>query len=173
MALTALQRLVALGNGTKNFITGTITGGTSAFAYMLAALGANGKLDVSVMPDGIGPDVLTGTAAEALSAGALVNIGSDGTIRLADQSNSRPAHGFVATAVAANATATVYKYGTITTTGMTPGSPVFLGASGALVQYSDTNKTPVTTAGAGIWQQVGVASSATTVEFNPLEAITL
>ena len=167
MALTAAQQIMALTTAGLKFITGSTVGG-AAYAYMVALLGANGKLDVTVMPDGIGPDTLTGTATGALSANALVNISSTGTIQTADYTNSRPAHGYCPAGAANLATATVYKYGTITgLAGLTPGQPVYLGTSGAFTQA------PVITAGSGIWQQIGVASSATTIEFNPLEAITL
>lgn len=168
MALTVAQQLVSLTSSGLKFISGTIVGG-AAYAYQVLLLGANGKIDPTVLPDGIGPDTLTGTAAGALSANALVNISATGTIQAADCTASRPAHGYTPAATSSNATATVYKYGTIIITGgtLTPGQPVYLGASGAFTQ------TPMITAGSGIWQQIGVASSATTIEFNPLEAITL
>ena len=123
---------------------------------------------MSVMPTGLGADVFTGTTSEALSANALLNISSTGTIRNADYVNSRMANAYTATAVLSGATVTGYKYGTITgLSGLTPGSMCYLGAAGAITQ------TPSITAGGGIWQPIGLASSATTIEFDPQTPITL
>lgn len=108
----------------------------------------------------------TGTASAALAANDLVNIYSGG-VRKADASAGYPAHGFVDAAVSSGATATVLFGGTISGLSSLTKGPVYLSATaGAL-----TNTPP---SGSGqIVQQVGVATSATTVDFEALEEITL
>ena len=83
----------------------------SADAGKLPALNSSGKLDSTLMPDGIGAATRTATASEALTAGAFVNeyLNSSALgVRLADNSNSRPATGFVKSAVTSGATATIW-----------------------------------------------------------------
>ena len=126
----------------------------------LVALNSNGKVDESMMPDGIGADTCTVIASEALSANSLVNIYDDGgtaKARKADQSNARKAMGYVKTAVESGSSATIYKEGTLTGTSFVIGDNYFLGTNG-----SATN-TPPTTSGY-LWQIVGVAMSATEID---------
>lgn len=81
-------------------------------ANKVVKLGADGKLDVTVMPTGIGADTAVIVASEALAAGDLVNIWNDGgtaKVRKADASVAgKEAHGFVLAAVSNAANATVY-----------------------------------------------------------------
>lgn len=116
----------------------------------LVALDSTGKLDVTVMPIGIGPDVAVVTVAEAagLAAGDYVNI-FDSTgpkVRLADNSNGREAHGFVKEAFADAAVATIFFEGpNADLSGLTAGQRVFLGVAGGilttpLVPVTDTGK---------------------------------
>lgn len=108
----------------------------------------------------------TGTAAATLAANDLVNFYSGG-VRKADASAGIPAHGFVSAAVSFGATATVHFSGQMTgLSGLTKG-PVYLSTTaGAL-----TNTVP---SGSGqIVQQVGEATSATTVDFEAQLEITL
>ena len=129
-------------------------------ANKIVKLDGSGKLDVTVMPTGIGADTASITASEALAAGDLVNIWNNGgtaNVRKADASTSgKEAHGFVLSAVSASAAATVYFEGTNTQqTGLTPGVQ-FLSATTA------GKATATAPTGTGkVVQRVGLAVSAT------------
>lgn len=136
----------------------------------LVALDDTGKLDLSVMPSGIGPATKSMTASEALSAGNLVNVWNDASVakvRRADAATNKPANGFVLAGVASGATAQVYFEGEITgLTGLTAGN-LWLSAS---VPGGVQATIPTTTG--HIAQRVGVATSATTVDFESGDPIT-
>lgn len=127
----------------------------------IPALDSTGKLDVSVLPTGVGPDVVILAATENLAAGSYVNIWDDaGTAkaRLADNSNSRDAHGFVKDAVTSGSNATVYfEGGNDDLSGLTPGARYYLGTAGA------ATVTPPVAPAAQISQLVGVAINTTTI----------
>jgi hypothetical protein len=134
----------------------------------LAALNAQGKLDASVLPIGIGSDTQSAIASEAIAAGQLVNFWNNaGTTnaRLADASAasaSRIAHGYATAAVASLASGSFSKEGTVTgVAGLTIGAPVFLAAVAGGV-----TPTAITASGHSL-QFVGVATSATTFDFEP------
>lgn len=82
----------------------------------IVALDAQGKLDNSLLPSGIGADTLVVPATENLSAGDLVNMyDASGTasVRKADATSvGKEAVGFVLDAVTSGANATVYFEGT-------------------------------------------------------------
>ena len=136
----------------------------------IVALDSNGKLDISVLPTGVGPQTKTISASEALTGPSLVNVwNSTGQkVRLADASTANAgkiAHGFVLASVASGANATVYFEGEISgLSGLTPGTTYYLGTSGA------PTATPTTTAGQSL-QRIGVATSATTIDFEAGEPI--
>lgn len=151
---------------------GTVTSAGAANAGNIPALDGTGRLDSSVMPVGIGADTVSIVASEALTAGNFVNIWNNaGTpnVRKADGSTSgKTAHGFVLAAVASAASATVYLAGQNTQlTGLTAGD-VFLSdvTPGGVVATAPvgTGKTV---------QRVGVAVSATVVDFRPYAGIVL
>lgn len=127
----------------------------------IVSLDANGKLDLSVLPTGVGPDVFVALASENLSGGDYVNIWDDaGTakVRLADNSNGRDAHGFVLASVISGANATVYfEGGNSGLSGLTPGARYFLDTSGG------ATLTPPAFPAASISQFLGIAISATTI----------
>lgn len=141
-------------------------------ANKVVKLGADGKLDVTVMPTGIGADTAVIVASEALAAGDLVNVWNDGgtaKVRKADASVAgKEAHGFVMAAVANAGNATVYFEGSNTQcTGLTPGVQ-FLSATtaGKTVAAAPT--------GAGkVVQRCGFAVSATTMNFDGRDPIVL
>ena len=161
-------------NGQLAEAAATVTGGNVAQAGDIVGLDANGKLDLTIIPDSIGrADNVYIPAYEALAAGDLVNIYVSGPltqVRKADASLGRRAHGFVKTAVAAPMDpAVVYKSGTIT--GKTiaeanQGATHYLGLAGAC------SVTPPTTAG-HISQEIGFALSLTELGFEPQQPITL
>ena len=121
-----------------------------------------------LMPVGVIADVKVAEASETLAAGDYVNFWNDGgteKVRLADQSNDRPAHGFVLVAVTATNNATVYFEGANTgLTGRTPGARQYLSTNG------DVTETPQTT---GLHQLLGVAISATEVNTDIQDCITI
>lgn len=146
----------------------TALAGGSGDANKIPQLDANGQLTQAMMPTGVSADVYTGVVSGSISANTLVAvIAGAKPVVAADNSNSRPAWGYVTAAYTDGQTATVYKYGTLSgqtglTIGGTSGSGLcFLGTAGAVTQ------TPVTTGSGLISQAIGPASSATTVEFNP------
>ena len=141
-------------------------------AGKLAALDATGRLDSSMLPVGIGADTAAIVASEALAAGDFVNVYNNASVancRKADGSTSgKEASGFVLAAVSALATATVYFEGTNTQcTGLTPGQQFLSGSNpGKTVSTAPT--------GAGkIVQRMGLATSATSMNFEPGEPIVL
>lgn len=128
---------------------------------------AAGKLDASLMPDGIAAEQRDLVASEALSAGDLVNVWDDaGTakMRKADADTiSKKAHGFVKDAVSSGATGKIYPEENVITglSGLTIGATYFL---------SQTAGGVTTTAPTGanvISQSVGYALSATELLFRP------
>ena len=151
-------------------LNATVTSAGAGDAAKIAQLDGSGRLDTSVMPVGIGADTATITASETLASGDFVNIhnSSGAKARKADATTAgKEAHGFVLVGVASAASATVYFEGTNTAvTGQTPG-PVFLqttaGTAGATVPSTAGN----------IVQKLGIATSATTINFERGEQIVL
>lgn len=127
----------------------------------IVALGTDGKLDPSLLPTGVGPDVIVLEASENLGAGDYVNIFNDGGVqkaRLADNSNSRDAHGFVKDAVTAASNATVFFEGANDVlSGLSIGERYYLDTAGGA-----TATAPVAPA-AQISQFLGIAISATAI----------
>ncbi len=93
-------------------------------------------------------------------------------IRLADNSNSRPAHGFVLTAVASAAAGTVYPLDALNTaiTGLTPGADYYLGTAGGVVTPA---LDPTTSATGLIDQKLGIAYSATELDTDDYDYVVL
>ena len=136
----------------------------------LPALDATGRLDTSFMPVGMGADTQVITASEALAAGDFVNIWSSTGFkaRKADATVAgKHAMGFVLSAVSSGAAATVYFEGTNTAvTGQSPGD-VYLS-----VTAGTATGTPPTGSG-NVVQPIGIATSATTINFQYNRPITL
>lgn len=140
-------------------------------AGKIPALDASGRLDSSMMPAGIGADTASIAASENLSAGNLVNVWNDsGTpkVRKADATTAgKEAHGFVLAAVTAPAAATVYFEGPNTAlSGLTAGNLYLSTTAGG------TTSTAPSAAG-NVVQRVGVAVSATVLNFEAQQPITL
>lgn len=140
-------------------------------AGKLAALDASGKLDITMMPTGLGPDTAIITTSEALAAGDLVNVwnSTGAKVRKADGTTAgKEAHGFVLAAYGSAVSATVYFEGTNTgVTGLTPGPQFLSGATAGLAVA-----TAPTGAGKTV-QRVGYATSATSLNFDSGDPITL
>lgn len=127
----------------------------------LPALDASGKLDTSFMPVGISADTVSILASENLAAGDLVNIydnAGTANVRKADATTAgKEAMGFVLSAVTAAANATVYFEGSNTSvTGRTVGKQYLATTAG-------TTATTAPSATGNIVQQVGIATSATSI----------
>lgn len=135
-----------------------------ADAGKVPALDGSGKLHMSMMPSGIGAETQVLPASENLSAGAHVNIFSDSgaaKVRLADNSNGRPADGYVLESVISAADATVYPLdGTNSQlSALTPGAEYWLGTAGGVIG-SPLDETDPANANK-ISQYLGKAKSAT------------
>ncbi len=165
MAAKSFLRRVS---GKLTEILGTIVSTGAANDGDIVALDSTGKLDVSVLPVGLGPEVALVPASESLAAGDLVNFWTDAGVikaRKADGATTgKQADGFVLSAFAPAATATVYLPSNINTSvaGLTPGTEYFLSAT----TPGGLSATPP--AGAGKTSQVvGKALSATSLGFVP------
>lgn len=139
-------------------------------AGKIPKLDSTGRIDQTMMPVGIGADAKVFTAAEDISARALVHVNSSGQIVNADASNDRQAVGFVTDAIANAGTGTVYFDGTISgLSGLTAGARYFLSDStpGGII-------TTAPTTGAGkCSQEIGTATSTTELSFEPQTAYLL
>lgn len=158
------QRFLVREGGKTKQKQATSTSAGAADAGKVPALDGSGKLDMSMMPAGIGADTQIIPASEALSAGNLVNIWSDSgvaKVRLADNSNGRAADGYVLGAFSSAADATVYPLdGTNSElTGLTPGAEYWLGTAGG-VTNAPLDETDPANANK-ISQYLGKAKSAT------------
>lgn len=165
----AIQRVLAFISGRyQEYVAKDVSAGV-ADAGNLVALSSTGLLDVTLLPSGLGATTAILPATEALAAGALVNVwSSSGTpsVRNADGSTAgKPCHGFVLTAVANAGNATIYFTGVNTAmSGLTAG-PVYLGSTpGATAAAGQT-------AAGSTYQQVGIATGPTTLDFQPMIAV--
>lgn len=153
-----------------SIVNGKNTSAGAGDAGKLAALDGSGRLDNSMMPVGIGADTASIQASENLAAGDFVNVwnSSGARVRKADAATAgKEAHGFVLSAVISGANATVYFEGTNTAvTGLTPGT-VFLAITAGVA----TGTAPSATG--NIVQRLGVATSATSVNFEPQQHVVL
>ena len=133
-------------------------------AAKIVQLDGTGRIDSTMMPVGIGADTATITASENLAAGDFVNIhnSTGAKVRKADATTAgKEAHGFVLGAVTSGNPATVYFEGTNTgITGATPGVVYLHTTAGGF-----TSTAPSSTGNAV--QRVGIAVSATAINFEP------
>ncbi len=156
------NKFLTIINGVKQLVTAIAISAGVSDASKVIMTDSTGKIDSTLMPSGIGAATKSIVTSEALTAGNFVNIYNNaGTIncRRADNSNGRPANGFVLTGFASAASATVYLQGENTgLTGLTPGSLYFLGVTGAALI------TPPTAAGATL-QTLGYSTGTTSINF--------
>ena len=141
-------------------------------ADKIPSLDGAGRLDLSMMPAGIGVDSVVCPASEALAAGDYVNIWNDGgTIkaRKADATTTgKEANGFVRSAFALNASATVFLEGANNAlSGLTLAARYYLSTTPGL-----GTTTPPSAAG-NIVQYLGNSLSATSLNFEPEDGIVL
>lgn len=109
----------------------------AADAGKIVALNSSGLVDSTMLPASNGLPSMSVPTSENLAAGALVNLYSASGTLTARNANAtdatKPAHGFVLSAVTSPANATVWFNGAINNavSGLTLGSPVYLSASTA------------------------------------------
>ncbi len=144
----------------------TVQSAGAGDAGKIAALDAGGKLDETLMPDGISAENQVAEASEDLVANDVVNFFDDsGTLkcRKANATNTtKPAHGYVKDGVTTGNNATVFTDGFLPGTGLTIGSKYYLSAAAA------GEVTTTAPSGTGnIAQPVGVAISETKIKFEP------
>lgn len=157
------DKYIGRSGGNLTEVEATVTSTGVAEAGKIPALDANGKLDLTVMPTGIGADTVSIEASENLAAGDLVNIWDDSSTTKVRKANAgaigTQAHGFVLSAVTATQQALVYFEGNNNqVTGLTGGTSYYLDdtVSGGLTA------TPPSDAG-DIVQYAGIATSATSI----------
>lgn len=147
-------------------VEATVVSTGASEAGDIVALDAGGKLDISVLPTGIGADVAVIEASENLDAGDFVNIyDSSGPLcRKADASTANAgerAHGFVLNSVTSGQNATIYFEGSNDQlASLTPGTTYVLSHTtpGQVVALASGT----TTAGHSL-QILGVASAEDTI----------
>jgi hypothetical protein len=140
-------------------------------AGRIVATGADGRLDETLMPVGIGADIAVLPASEILAGGDFVSIWNDaGTAkaRKADATTAgKEAQGFVLDGASAGANATVYFEGRNTSlTGLTAGARYYLSAAAP----GGVTTTPPSAAG-NVVQYIGTAYSATELAFEATDGI--
>ena len=163
-----IKRLINVNtNGTQQEYSGVATSAGAGSADELPRLDSNGKLDITFMPAGFGQDAVSATAGEALSAGNIVYFSGSGTVLKADSTAiAKAGRGYVNAAVLNGGTATVFFDDTNTgLTGLTPGATYYLDTTAGGV-----TTTPTTTTGQ-IVQEIGFATSATSLRVNIQEPI--
>lgn len=158
------QRFMTLFAGGRKLIEAlTISSGASD-AGRIPATGADGRLDSSLLPVGIGANTTLAAASEAIGAGKYVQFHDAAgvfSIRLADNSNGRFADGFVLVAVTANAIGTVYPLDSVNTalTGLADGTRYYLGLAGGVLAVPLDETVPANVN--KVSQYLGVAKSST------------
>lgn len=139
--------------------------GGGSYPNQIPALDGTGRLDTTMMPVGVGPEVQNIATSESLAAGDFVNIyNNTGTlnVRKADASSvGKEANGFVLAVFTHPTTAIVYLLGGVTNTAATcttKGARQYLSASapGKTVEAAESYAS-----GARFHQLIGKAISTT------------
>lgn len=131
-------------------------------AGALVALGTNGRIDMTMLPSGLGDGTRKAKASETLTAGNFVQeYGNAGvwSARKADNSNGRFATGFVKTGAAADAEAVIYPIDGVNDalTALVVGTTYYLGTAGGVIAAPLDAKVET----GKIDQKLGIAKSAT------------
>jgi hypothetical protein len=136
----------------------------------LVALDGTGRLDTSMMPVGLGADTASITTSEILAAGDFVNIWNSAgpKVRKADATTvGKKAMGFVLAAFGSGVSATVYFEGTNTQVTAQIAGDVFLQTT------AGTAGSTAPSAAGNVVQNIGFATSATSINFQSQQPITL
>jgi hypothetical protein len=167
----ATSKYLAVVNGRMTEVVATAVSSGVIDGDKLVALDETGKLDSSVLPDGIGTEFIEILSSENLVAGNLVNIWNNAgqfKVRKADAAVvGKEASGFVLANVSTGQPAQVQLEGTITgLSGLLPGRYYLSTAPG------EVTSTPPTLAG-NVLQYIGDAISPTSLTFERNDAIIL
>jgi len=150
--------------GNLKEVTPIVTSAGAGDGGKLAATDSTGRFDVSLMPVGIAPEVVSFVASEDIGAGNWVNLWLSAGVqkgRLADCSNGRRADVFVLAAVTTGNTGTGFGPSNRNTalSGLTIDSAYFLSTAGG-------QSTSPPGAGSGvISQQLGKATATSEILF--------
>jgi hypothetical protein len=129
--------------------------------------GPDGKLSVTVLPEGVGPDITVMASTEDLAPGAWVHIDPVSSMACNANASGREVHGFVLEGVAALAMAKIYTTGRNTGVKGQKTGPVFLSTTAG-------QGTAIPVKGKGLLsQRVGQAVSETCVIFAPQQPVRL
>ena len=153
-------------------VTTSVGAGSSG---KIPALGSDGKLDPSMYNPGADPTYQI-TAYEAIGAGKFYNMFVDSGVlkaRLADNSNGRPAHGFVKASVAASGTGVGFPLDVTNSslTGLNVGTTYFLGTAGGVIAAPLDAADPAKVG--FIDQKIGMALSATELATDDYDYVVL
>lgn len=167
------QKFLTQQGGVLTEVAAKQTSAGAGDAGRIPALDDAGKLDMTMMPAGVGEDVKLIVASENLAAGDLVNIWSNAgvsNVRKADATAvGKLDDGYVLQAVTAGSQARVYFDGTNNAlTGLSSGTPYYLSDS----TPGGVSLNPPTGAGKVV-RQIGKAMSATELTYQPERPIVL
>jgi hypothetical protein len=158
------NRFVTIKNGIRTLVTAIAQSTGATDANKVISTNSAGKLDASFLPSGVGLQTEAIVTSEAIAAGDFVNVFNNTgtrTVRKADASNNRPAHGYVLEATTSGQNATVYKTGgNSALSGLTPGQLRYLSPTTA-----GTSTATAPSAAGHIIQCLGFAESATSIQF--------
>lgn len=163
----AAPRYIARVLGKFKQIAASVTSAVDA----IVATGADGKIDISMMPTGVGAEVVVCTTSENIAAGSFVNLYLNAgvlTARKADATTTgKPADGFVLATTTSGNNATVYFSSNANTqlTGLTIGSDYWLDTTAGGITLT------APTAAGNNNQRVGKALSATSLIFEDCEQV--
>lgn len=166
MAVRKLIQVASTGVQSEYAGLNASAGAGSSGDFIIA--GADGKMDITFLPNGVAADASTLIAGEALAAGDFVYISAAGAALKADATTpAKAARGYVLASVLNAGSATVFYDETNSgLSALVPGSTYYLSATAGGVTL-----VPPTTAGQ-IVQEVGFAISATSLHVNIQESIT-
>jgi len=150
-------QFITLENGKQTLKQAPAVSTGTAQASQLIQTDANGLIDPSFLPTGIGDDSSTKPAGEDLSAGDYVAVVAGEFVKADATNPARPAIGFVQDAFLTGVPATVFHEGNNTSvTGLVSGTRYYLDAMGAVTDVA-------TTTDGTIHQFLGIACDATTL----------
>ena len=156
----AVHKVIQISStGAQSEYAGKATSAGAGDAGEFIILGSDGKLDATVLPNGVGADANTLVAGEALAAGDFVYVLAGGTVMKADATTfAKRAMGYVIASVLNAGNATVfYDDSNSVLSALTPGANYYLSATPGLA-----TATAPTTAGQFV-QELGFASNATSL----------
>lgn len=162
------NRYYALVNGFLTGIKALVTSSGTTDANKIVSTGPDGRLDVSLMPDGFGVRVLEAMAFEAIAAGDFVHFQKQGAglvMRKASNNDGGTAHGFCLEAVAKDAKGKVSPLGN---TNVVPGANFTVGEVQWLGTLGKSIETPLDASNSTnftkINQKLGIAISSTEID---------